>query len=118
MFKLLICNEAGYPEILYSDRAYIDPDAPTNIIICIPEQFIKICIKFTDVDEALSFIEILFESDKINIMEIMKSNPELEIEINDMYETMSEDEFSEILTAIDNSLEDYYNNQGDDNDDE
>ena len=95
MVKILFENEEGLLEIIFSDRIYVDPDAPTDILINVEDYGIRIRIRFTDVEEVSSFMNILFECDKINLKEIADDNPELtvtieEMEINDVYSAMNE----------------------------
>ena len=83
MLKLLFTNEENVLEIVYTDRVFIDPDAPTDIVITSVTNFIRLRIRFTDTDEANSFMEVLFEGDKINLAEIANTNPNMEITVED-----------------------------------
>ena len=79
MLKLLFTNEENLLEIIYSNRIFIDPEAPTDIVIISMSNPIRLRIRFTDTDEAESFMEVLFEGDKINLAEIINTNKEMEI---------------------------------------
>ena len=64
MVKILFTNEEGLPEIIWVDRIYVDPDAPTDILLSEESSILKVRIRFTDTDEADSFMDVLFECDK------------------------------------------------------
>lgn len=90
MTKIMFENEEGFLEIVNSDRIYVDPDAPTDILIVVRFDGIKIRVKFSDTEASESFMNILFECDKINLYEIANDNPGIEI-------TVEEDEDMEAL---------------------
>jgi hypothetical protein len=111
MIKILFRNEEGLPEIVFSDRVYIDPDAPTDIIIAVTDYDIDIRIRFKDTEEADSFLnDILFECDKVNLKEIADDNPELEVTVEE------NEESSDFYDMLDNALNDYYENMENDED--
>lgn len=83
MVKVIFINEENLPEIVYSERIFVDPEAPTDIIISVLSNYIRLRLRFSDVDEVNSFMEILFEGDKINLIEIAKTAPDLEITVED-----------------------------------
>ena len=90
MVKFLVKNEEGCPEILFSERIYVDPDAPTDIIIRPNFEPIKIRIRFRSVEEVSSFMRMLFECDAMDLIEISETNPDLEISIEDIKDEMDE----------------------------
>lgn len=90
MIKFLITNEEGVLEILYSERIYVDPKAPTDIIIRPNFEPIKIRIRFKDTEEVESFMRMLFECDAMDLNEIERTNPDLEISIEDIDEEMEQ----------------------------
>lgn len=101
MVKILFTNEEGLPEIIWVDRMYVDPDAPTDILLSEESNVLKIRIRFTDTEEAESFMDILFECDKINLKEIANDNPELIV-------TVEEDEdAAEFWETMDSMLGQY-----------
>lgn len=110
MIKILFTNEEGLLEIIFTDRVYVDPEAPTDILITIQEYDTRIRIKFTDTSEVESFMDILFECDKINLKEIAEDNPELTVTVE---EDEEDEEFYEML---DNALSQYWENKDGDND--
>lgn len=83
MLKLLFTNEEDTLEIIYTDRVFVDPEAPTDIVITSVTNFIRVRIRFTDTDEANNFMEVLFEGDKINLAEIANDNPNMEITVEE-----------------------------------
>jgi hypothetical protein len=90
MIKFLITNEKGVLEILYSERIYVDPKAPTDIIIRPNFEPIKIRIRFRDTEEVESFMRMLFECDAMDLNEIERTNPDLEMSIEDTDEEMEQ----------------------------
>lgn len=102
MVKILFENEEGLLEIVFSNRIFVDPDAPTDILIKAEDCAIRIRIRFTDTDETASFMEVLFECDKINLKEIADDNPELVI-------TVEEDEEAEdFYNFVEDALAEYW----------
>ena len=110
MIKILFKNEEGLLEIIFTDRVYVDPDSPTDILVDVTDYDFQIRIKFTDTSEADSFMDLLFECDKINLNEIANDNPELEVTIEETEES------EEFYNMIDNALQDYWENRETDND--
>ena len=101
MIKFLINNEENFLEIFYSNRVYVDPEAPTDIIIVEVSALFRVRIRFADTSEAESFMDLLFECDKINLKEIAEDNPGLSV-------TVEEDEAMEaMLDVIDEALDAY-----------
>ena len=103
MTKILIENEEGLPEIIYSDRMYIDPEAPTDILITESSGLFNVRVKFTDTAEADSFMDVLFEGDKINLLEIANDNTEMIVTIEE------EEDLTNFYNALDEVLENYNN---------
>ena len=105
MVKLMFINEENLPEIIFSERIFVDPEAPTDIIITVVSNFIRIRLRFTDVDEVNSFMELLFECDKINLVEIAKTSPDLEI-------TVEDEPFPTMLASMtDGFIDEYYDDE-------
>lgn len=102
MIKILFENEEGLLEIVFSDRVFVDPDAPTDILIDVENCAIRIRIRFTDTDETASFMGLLFECDKINLKEIADDNPGLVITVEENEET------EDFYTAIEDALAEYW----------
>lgn len=98
MVKILFMNEEGLPEIIWVDRIYIDPDAPTDILLSEESSILKVRIRFTDTDEADSFMDVLFECDKINLKEIANDNPELIVTVEE--DEQSAQEFWETMDSM------------------
>lgn len=88
MLKVLFINEEDLLEIIYSNKIFVDPEAPTDIIIVSISNPIRLRIRFVDTEEVDNFMEVLFEGDKINLAEISKTSPEMTI-------TVEEDDFYE-----------------------
>ena len=63
----------------YASNIYIDPSNPTEINIVVYAEMTKIILRFSDSEEAESFMNLLFECDKINLYEIMNDNPGIEL---------------------------------------
>lgn len=100
MTKLIYKDEDGFLEIVDASNMYIDPSNPTEINIVVYAEMTKIILRFSDSEEAESFMNLLFECDKINLYEIMNDNPGIE------------------LTTEELSMYDMYGIDGDDTSDE
>ena len=100
MTKLIYKDEDGFLEIVDASNIYIDPSNPTEINIVVYAEMTKIILRFSDSEEAESFMNLLFECDKINLYEIMNDNPGIE------------------LTTEELSMYDMYGIDGDDTSDE
>ena len=111
MLKVLFTNEENLSEIIYSSRIFVDPDAPTDILIVSISNPIRLRLRFTDVDEVESFMEILFEGDKINLIEIAKTAPNMEI-------IVEEDDFMNMLSSMDGEYYENFEDFDDDDDEE
>lgn len=112
MLKILFTNEEDLMEVIYSNRMFVDPEAPTDIIIVSMSNPIRLRLRFTDTDEVASFMEILFEADKINLTEIAETNKELEV-------IVEEDEYFGLEDFLNSGyLEDEFDDDEDDNEDE
>lgn len=103
MTKILFKNEEGLLEIIDSDRIYIDPDAPTDILIVVRWDDIRIRIRFSDIENAISFMNVIFECDKINLFEIAEDNPELIITVEPYECVESAPDFMDF-----NALDEYF----------
>lgn len=103
MIKILFTNEEGLAEIIFSNRVYVDPDAPTDILITVVDYDIKLRIRFSDTTEVDSFMnDILFECDKINLKEIAADNPELIVSVEE------DEEAAEFYNMIDDAMGKYW----------
>lgn len=74
MVKIMFRNEENLLEIIHASRIFIDPDAPTDIIVVSASNYIRLRLRFTDVDEAENFMDIFFTCDKVNLAEIISDN--------------------------------------------
>ena len=83
MLKVLFKNEDNCLECIYVNRFFIDPEAPTDIVIVSGSNYIRLRLQFTDIDEANSFMEVLFEGDKINLAQISEDLPEFKVVIEE-----------------------------------
>lgn len=110
MVKIIFTNEENLPEIVYSERIFVDPEAPTDIIISVLSNYIRIRLRFSDVEEVSSFMEILFEGDKINLIEIAKTAPDLEI-------TVEEESIPTMLGLLDDYMDDFDDDEYDSTED-
>lgn len=111
MTKILFQNEEGFLEIVDSDRMYVDPDAPTDILIVVRYDSIKIRIRFSDTENVMSFMNVLFECDKINLYEIAQDNPELVVtvepyDVDDMLESVNPESFLDYLYGLEDDEDD------------
>lgn len=107
MTKIIFENEEGFLEIVDSDRIYVDPDAPTDILIVVRFDGIKIRVKFSDTDATNSFMSLLFECDKINLYEIVNDNPGIEVVVEE------DEDMESLFGAMEDALSDYLGDSDD-----
>lgn len=98
MTKLIYKDEDGFLEIVEASNMYIDPSNPTEINIVVYAEMTKIILRFSDSEEAESFMTLLFECDKVNLYEILNDNPGIELsteelDMHDMYGAMDVDDY-------------------------
>ena len=84
MTKIIYRDEDGFIEMFDANRIYIDPNTPNAINIVSYPESVRIILTFSDVEEAESFINLLFECDKVNLKEICEDNPEIELHTEDI----------------------------------
>lgn len=101
MTKIMFENEEGLLEIVDSDRIYVDPDAPTDILITVRFCNIKIRVGCPDTDDVESIMYVLFKCDKINLYEIGIDNPELTISVEE------DNDIESFFGAMDEALAEY-----------
>lgn len=99
MTKLIYRDEDGFLEIVEASNMYIDPSNPTEINIVVYAEMTKIILRFSDSEEAESFMTLLFECDKVNLYEILNDNPGIELsteelDMHDMYGAMDVDDYN------------------------
>ena len=99
MFKVLTLNEADCLEVFVCTGAYIDPDNPCSIVISTYKDEVDIRIQHTSVDEADDFISLLFECDKLNLYEISKDNPTIQILIEPT-EDLEDCDYDDIMSIL------------------
>ena len=84
MTKLIYKDEDGFLEIVDASNMYIDPSNPTEIVINVYTEMTQIVLRFSDCEEAESFMTLLFECDKVNLYEIINDNPGIELTTSDL----------------------------------
>lgn len=108
MTKLIYKDEDGFLEIVDASNMYIDPSNPTEINIVVYAEMTKIILRFSDSEEAESFMTLLFECDKVNLYEILNDNPGIELTTEElsMYDMYG-------MGDMDEDCDDYEEEDGD-----
>ena len=102
MTKIIYKDEEGFIEVFDSSRIYIDPNTPNSINIISYAESVKIILTFSDVEESESFINLLFECDKVNLLEICNDNPDIRLETEEI------NYYQEMMGYLDDIEEDDY----------
>lgn len=100
MFKVIAINEVDRLEIFVCTGAYVDPENPCCIIITTYRGDVRIRLVFPSLEETDSFMNLLFECDKINLYEIANDNPDMVVEVELLDESEMADEVASAMADV------------------
>lgn len=81
MFKIMFINEEKLPEITQANRIFIDSENKSDIVIVVIPECIRIRVHCVDYREAVELMQIFFNADHINLIELQAQNDNISVEI-------------------------------------